>query len=117
MEVYLERLLDGLTETVDHIDEDFTNDDFTNLQVLSRGNNILKSFSLHPERFAEYLKFNCVECNSEFLLLARQYKGNQLSQKRAGPFCSKYCSGHYGKKVQMEIDKFNARVAQLAGGN
>lgn len=37
-------------ETADHKDENFTNDDLSNLQILTRPANILKSFEANPER-------------------------------------------------------------------
>lgn len=107
IEVHLNRLLEDY-ETADHIDEDFTNDDLNNLQVLTRAKNIIKSFNENPERYAEYLKFNCFECNEEFLLLARQYRGNQLKQNKAGPFCSRQCSGIHNQRIQS-----NGHLAQL----
>lgn len=42
MMVHLDRELE-YWETVDHIDEDFTNDDMDNLQILTRAENIQKS--------------------------------------------------------------------------
>lgn len=37
-------------ETADHIDEDFTNDDLNNLQILTRIGNAIKSFNANPDR-------------------------------------------------------------------
>lgn len=43
-------------ETVDHLDEDPTNDRLSNLQVLSLSENTKKSMRLNPERHARMLK-------------------------------------------------------------
>ena len=44
-------------ETVDHIDEDPTNDRLSNLQVLSLSENVKKSMRLNPERHARMLAY------------------------------------------------------------
>ena len=100
-------LLDN--ETADHIDEDFTNDDVNNLQILTRPANILKSFEANPERHTELSIHICPQCNDKFVAKARQVRGNQIKQNKDGPFCSRRCAGLRNQKVQME-----ARLAQLA---
>jgi len=102
MEVKLNRLLSNY-ETVDHIDENLSNDDYDNLQLLSREANIIKSFNLNPYRFSEYLSYVCSECNNQFLVLARQVRGNQIRQNKAGPFCSRVCAGKYSRKIQLAV--------------
>lgn len=44
-------------ETVDHIDEDPTNDRLSNLQILSKAENSRKSLRLNPERHARMLEY------------------------------------------------------------
>lgn len=100
-------LLDN--ETADHIDEDFTNDDINNLQILTRPANILKSFEANPERHTELSTHICPQCNNKFITLARQVRGNNIVKGKAGPFCSRRCAGLRNQKIQME-----ARLAQLA---
>ena len=89
-------------ETVDHIDEDLSNDDENNLQILTRSDNIIKSFNENPERFAEYMKAICFECCKEFLVLARQYRGNQIQKNKVGPFCSRICSGKRNQRLKYQ---------------
>ncbi len=84
------RLLDD--ETVDHIDEDPTNDNWYNLQPLSLVNNAKRS-AIKIRPIFEY----CIECNTYFeLSVAQRYP----SDNTAGPFCSRRCSGINGKRVQ-----------------
>lgn len=45
-------------ETVDHIDEDPTNDRLSNLQVLSLAENVRKSLRLNPERYKRMLQLS-----------------------------------------------------------
>ena len=91
---YLVELREGryLTddETVDHRDDDFTNDDLDNLQILSRSANASKSAKRRVPQ-----KFSCPVCNAEFEL-----EGTSLSRAtvnrskgRSGPYCSKSCAG------------------------
>lgn len=98
-------LLDN--ETADHIDEDFTNDNINNLQILTRIENAIKSFNANPSRQEELLTLICPQCNSEFIALARQVKGNQIKQNKAGPFCNRICAGKWSRKEQL------GRLAQL----
>jgi hypothetical protein len=86
-------------ETVDHIDGDFTNNDFANLQVLSRKEHV----SLDVKRLKTQ-RFECPLCSDSFEL-----KGSKLynaagnrKQGKAGPFCSRTCAGKYGAEVQNE---------------
>ncbi len=81
-------------ETVDHIDEDKTNDRTYNLQVLSRADNAYKSIAkvIQP-------KVRCALCRTKFRLSKEQCKPGL--RKKAGPFCSRSCSGKYGKSVQV----------------
>lgn len=88
LEIKLGRLLID-DETVDHIDEDKTNDDIGNLQLLSKSKNSSKSALK-----VIYPIVNCVWCNSEFRLKAGQMR------KESGPFCSNKCSGSFGAAKQ-----------------
>jgi len=83
-------------ETCDHIDGDFTNNCLDNLQVLTRSENSAKAL---VTRRAEEAYFVCPECNKSFYKLVRDVKGNQIKQKKAGPFCSRQCAGRYGQKL------------------
>ncbi len=92
-------------ETTDHIDEDFTNDDLNNLQVLTRAENARKSME-RSDRKAQKAFYICPNCNKEFEQFVRQVKGNQEVKKRFGPFCSRSCAGKYNttKQYAIEID-------------
>lgn len=85
------RLLDN--ETVDHINEDFTDDRLENLQLLARDENAAKSMSFRP---AKMFKFNCPMCGKEAEKPLRVVRRNQALGK-SGPYCSKQCAGLVGK--------------------
>ena len=81
----LDRALIG-DETTDHIDEDFTNDNQENLQVLSRSDNSRKS-----RKPPEMIDLVCEVCNKQFQRLARQHRHNK--RKSMHICCSKQCAG------------------------
>lgn len=76
-------------ETVDHIDEDFTNDDLDNLQILSLAENARKAMLKRP---AEYSSHICPECKTPFTKRAYQVK-RTIKKGKSGPFCSRSCAG------------------------
>lgn len=91
MEVFLGRKLTN-GETVDHIDRDVKNDKLNNLQVLSREEHSKKDAIKRLD-----IKANCVLCGKEFVLTKNQV--NSRAKSKAGPFCSKTCSGKYGSSI------------------
>lgn len=82
-------------ETIDHIDGDFTNNDLTNLRIVNRSEHCSDDIVRR-----KYIEMVCVECGNVFLSDWKDRKRN-----KAGPFCRKSCSGKYGKKVQMGMEK------------
>lgn len=87
MEQYLGRTLQEW-EHVDHINDDFTDDRLENLQILTPAENNRKS-----AKGVEMLWFTCPVCTSEFQREARFYRDKQIKHGKAGPYCSKQCSG------------------------
>ena len=81
--------------TVDHNDEDVTNDVLENFDLLPRAINIQKS-ALSAIYYGV-----CPVCNSEFEKLMRYVKGN-LKKGKAGPFCSRQCAGIRNKEIQLD---------------
>jgi hypothetical protein len=100
MEQKLGRELDPDLETVDHIDRDFTNNDPLNLRVIEREKHC-KEDAIHVED----VEIMCVLCGRKAFKQAHNLQGNKI-QGKAGPFCSRSCSGLYGAYVQNEyMDK------------
>lgn len=103
MEVRLGRHL-TTNELVDHIDDDPTNNDPDNFQILTVAENTKKG------RVARGIeekidKFFCPECGCEFERLRRRVRHNQNSQQKAGPFCGKSCAGRYSARVQATYER------------
>lgn len=95
MEVYLKKKLTR-DLTVDHIDGDYTNDSFSNLQVLD--------WYIHGTLDARRIKIidtECVYCEKTFTPSRYQAK---RTNNDAGPFCSRRCTGLYGTDIQKGFD-------------
>jgi hypothetical protein len=92
MELHLGRYLSD-DETIDHDDGDFTNNDISNLKIMSRVGNASKGAIK-----VEVQDSLCKWCSAVFKP-SRQQRYARV-ENRAGPFCSKSCSGKYGASVQ-----------------
>jgi hypothetical protein len=91
MEKHLGRLLLE-EEHVDHRDGDFTNNDIANLQILTQLDNNRKAV-IEGGRQEKRYYFKCPVCNKDASVPYRQYRSNQLRQRKAGPYCSTSCAG------------------------
>lgn len=94
--------------TIDHKDGNFENNNKNNLCVLPRSEHT----SIDVKRLKEQ-KFICPECKIEFTALGKKLHSIIMERKRnkAGPFCSKRCSGIYGAKVQnKKVEKIKVNL-------
>ncbi len=74
---------------VDHKDDDKTNDDFGNLQILTKEQNRLKEQYRYVMYEQEHYGFTCPVCETNFLLDKRQaYKYISTNKQ---PTCSRGC--------------------------
>lgn len=101
MEQSLGRIL-GLAETVDHINRDFTDDRRRNLQILPRIDH-----SKIDAPMSVPVVMPCVYCGKPATQNRSHYNHNRR-QGKAGPFCSRTCSGKYGadrqkRKVRLPV--------------
>lgn len=88
MEIELGREL-NLWEDVHHKDENFTNNEVSNLEVKTN----FQHLSDHREGKTEYGYFYCPMCGEKFKYPMRRYRHNQLVQGKKGPYCSRSCAG------------------------
>ena len=95
MEQHLGREL-GPDETVDHVNEDPSDDRLENLQLLSREENARKSAYRGGPEMVDFL---CAWCACNGRQEAKNARSNN-KKGRAGPFCSRRCAGQYGAAVQ-----------------
>ena len=87
MEQYLgKKLLPN--QTIDHINNNASDNRIENLQILSLSENIKKQKQLNP---AKIYKFICPCCKNESEKLLRNVKGNKQKGK-SGPYCSRKCA-------------------------
>jgi hypothetical protein len=84
---------------VDHIDENFENDDVNNFQLLTRIENVKKAWETGTNKPKEWFYGVCSECKTEFKKELRNVKGNWKKGTK-GPFCSRTCAGNYNQKLR-----------------
>lgn len=90
--------------TVDHIDEDFINDDLDNLQPLTREENIKKAWENGTNAAKEWFKGFCPQCGVEFVKPMNHVRHNR-KQGKPGPYCSKSCAGKFNQTKQKTFRK------------
>lgn len=95
IEQYLGREL-TTDETVDHINNDFTDNRIENLQILTRKENSTKEM-IRPERARKLYTFICPNCNKEATKWESNVKHN-LKNGKSGPYCSRKCAGQFTYK-------------------
>lgn len=78
-------------ETVDHINNDCSDDRLENLQILSLAENATKEM-LRPERASKMYTFVCPFCQQPAKKPLREVLSNWKKKKR-GPYCSRKCAG------------------------
>lgn len=101
MEQHLQRKLNPDTETIDHIDYDFNNNDLNNLRIVPRDEH-----SADDTRRVKNVKFKCAWCDKEFERSPRLVR-DKSKKNKSGVFCSRCCAGRYSRRVQLGlIDKF-----------
>jgi len=82
-------------ETVDHIDNDKTNNDINNLQILSISENIRKSSQL-PD-----VTLVCPICQTTFIRTRSQLRGRYDRAKNNLICCSRQCGGKWSHKPKV----------------
>jgi hypothetical protein len=103
-ECYVGRRLSPDTETVDHWDSNFENNDLSNLRLMPRDEH-----SADDTRRVKLVKFNCAWCEKEFERSPRLIR-DKAKNNKAGPFCSRTCAGKYSRMLQLKlIDKLDVQ--------
>lgn len=105
MSVKEKRILER-TEEVDHKDGDKTNDEIKNLQILSKADNIRKSF-VESGRTLKMIELECPSCKNNFI---RNLGNSHIQKGSSFTVCSKQClyamlRNGFSKAELIEIGK------------
>lgn len=107
IEVHLDRYLD-IDETVHHIDGNPLNNEINNLMVINRKEHCYNDSIKNCDVVTK-----CSYCGKEFTISGNSiYYRNRSDRKQSGYFCSKSCSGKYGKSIQLG-NKPNDKVDRI----
>lgn len=79
---------------VDHKDDDKTNDDINNLQILTKKENLLKQTWNYIDNHQVCYGCECINCGIRFILTERQVK-MRLATNGEELFCSRSCAGKW----------------------
>lgn len=96
----------GVDETVDHIDNDFTNNKPSNLRILPR-----TTHSAVDAIRADSIVLPCSWCGGDVTLTSNQR--NQRARDKAGPFCNRSCTGKYGAFISNGGDPLKRQEYQV----
>ena len=100
MEVHLDRYLED-DETVHHIDENPLNNDIKNLQIIKRSEHVSNDVMRNSD-----ITVKCKYCGKEFIIKGSTINNRNRSDREFhGYFCSKKCSGKYGRSIQLRLIK------------
>ncbi len=94
-EVYYNKRIKS-NETIDHIDKNSLNNDINNLRCLDLRFHV----AMDDNRRKPFL-VKCKYCGKEILIT----NGRKKNCKHTGYFCSRECSGKYGRKIQLGLMK------------
>lgn len=85
-------------EDIHHIDGNPDNNDISNLEIVWHTEHCRN----HSIKYLKDKIFKCVYCGVEFVLTPKQQRTRtqENNRNKAGPFCSRSCSGKYGAEVQ-----------------
>lgn len=87
---------------VDHKDDDKTNDDINNLQLLTPEQNRLKEYNRYIENENISYGYECAHCGINFILSNREVT-TRLFQKTERAFCSRSCAATFNHNAGLLI--------------
>lgn len=108
IEVHLNRYLKE-NETVHHIDGNFLNNNLDNLEVIIR-----KEHCFNDAYKNEDVIVKCSLCGKEFTIDGSKLNNrNRSDRKQSGYFCSRSCTGKYGRLIQLGKLSPNEKIDRI----
>lgn len=97
-------------ETVDHINDDFTDNNPINLRILTLTEHAKQDKMRH---FPATIP--CIGCGKLCNLSAKQVSKLviNLNRNKVGPFCNRICSGRYGRMIQLYPDRLKPKQTHI----
>lgn len=85
------------TEVVHHVDHNFQNNSYANLQVTERSDHARNHISCNP------IGFICPFCGKRFELLGKRLSAYKTNEARGSitPFCSKSCASKFTWAIRL----------------
>ena len=108
MEVHLNRYLDK-NETVHHLDGNPLNNNLNNLVIMNK-----QEHCFCDAKKNENVIVHCSFCGTPFLIEgSKLHNRNRSDKNQSGYFCSKTCSGKYGKLIQLGLINPKEKVDRI----
>lgn len=95
-------------EHADHKDEDKTNDNIFNLQILTQKENIIKNLKFRNKIGRTYVECVCPVCCTIFTMELKRYT-ESLENRMHIPVCSVSCAGHISVQKSTGQETNNCR--------
>ena len=100
-------------EDVHHKDRNPLNNDLSNLRIMTRSKHMIE----HLRKFQDTIAI-CGWCGKEFVWTGKQQETFYSNRRNHGhktevPFCSRECSGKYGRQQQISNGSFKSTMRKL----
>lgn len=97
---------------VDHIDNDKTNDNIGNLQILTQDQNKLKEQYRYIENEQICFGYECAYCGNRFILTEAKKEERLMKTKTGLAFCSRSCNAKHSLEITQTSSLLSNSISQ-----